>query len=223
MLLESYFCALIVALSIPILVVLLRILQVSPFTQLPKHLKERKSIQSLNNKHVSIFLGSGGHTGEMMRLLSRMNLASFDRTWIYSSGDTASQCRAHSDEEERYGNRRGHYIQIPRARNVGQSYISSIATTLFSMAVSAIKLVRHNPDVILFNGPGTCIPIAYMLFVFKLVGLNRTKIIYIESLARVKTLSLSGRLIMPITDRCIVQWDALYNQYSRAEFYGMLM
>ncbi|CCG26090.1 Alg14 protein [Candida orthopsilosis Co 90-125] len=223
MLLETYFCALVVALSIPILIILIRVLLVSPFTRLPKHIIKRSSIKHLTGKHVSIFLGSGGHTGEMLKLTSKLNFSNFERTWIYSSEDTASQHRARHEERQRYKNENGRYIQIPRARTVGQSYVSSIPTTLFSIVISAIKLARHNPDVILLNGPGTCIPIAYMLFLFKLLGLNYTKIIYVESLARVKKLSLSGRLIMPITDRFIVQWDTLYNQYSRAEFYGMLM
>ena len=219
--LETYFCASVVALSIPILAILLRILLISPFTRLPKHIGERKSIKHLARKHVSIFLGSGGHTGEMMKLVSKLDLSNIERTWIYSSGDTTSHHRAQLEEESHANNAR--YIQVPRARNVGQSYISSIPTTIFSIAVSALKLARHSPDVILLNGPGTCIPIAYMLFLFKFLGLNHTKIIYIESLARVKRLSLSGRLIMPITDRFIVQWEPLYKQYSRAEFYGILM
>ncbi|KAI5967783.1 ALG14 [Candida theae] len=221
--LESYFCALVVTVCIPILLILLRVLRTAPFIQLPKHINQRKSLKHLTGKHVSIFLGSGGHTGEMMKLVFKLDLHNIKRTWIYSSGDTVSLHRAQSEEREHYNNGNGSYIQIPRARTVGQPYFSSIPTTIFSIFVAAVKLVRHSPDVILLNGPGTCISIAYMLFVFKLLGLNHTKIIYIESLARVKRLSLSGRLIMPITNRFIVQWDPLYKQYSRAEFYGMLM
>ncbi|KAI3404329.2 ALG14 [Candida oxycetoniae] len=166
---------------------------------------------------------SGGHTGEMMKMVSKLNLANLQRTWIYSGRDTASLNQAKSVEQHVYKNDAPVYIRIPRARRVGQSYISSVFTTVYSFVISFIILLFHKPDVLLLNGPGTCIPIAYILFLYKFLGLNTTKIVYIESLARVNKLSLSGRLIMPIADRFIVQWDQLYEKYNRAEYYGILI
>lgn len=106
---------------------------------------------------------------------------------------------------------------------MGQNYILSIPTTLYSFVISAIKLLNHKPDVLLLNGPGTCVPVAYILFFYKFLGLCKTKIIYIESLARVSKLSLSGLLLLPISDRFIVQWENLYHQYNRVEYYGVLI
>ena len=50
---------------------------------------------------------------------------------------------------------------IPRARNVGQSYRSSVRTTLKAL-LSCFSLVwEERPDVILTNGPGVCIPVVF--------------------------------------------------------------
>lgn len=41
------------------------------------------------------------------------------------------------------------------------------------------------------------------------VGLSATRIIYIESFARVSRLSLSGKLLRPFVHRFLVQWPQL--------------
>lgn len=54
-------------------------------------------------------------------------------------------------------------------------------------------------------------------------GLAHSKFIYVESLARVNQLSLSGRLLRPISDRFIVQWKQLADRYPGVEYYGILV
>ena len=71
------------------------------------------------------------------------------------------------------------------------------------------------------NGPGTCIPPALLCFLCCLFGIKQIKIIFVESLARVHRLSLSGRILYWISDRFIVQWP--YLQSSRAEYHGRLV
>ena len=46
------------------------------------------------------------------------------------------------------------------------------------------------------------------------------KTVYIESLARIHELSLSGRLVYPFVDRFLVQWPELEHKYSRAQYQG---
>jgi beta-1,4-N-acetylglucosaminyltransferase len=40
----------------------------------------------------------------------------------------------------------------------------------------------------------------------QILGLSYTRIIYVESFTRVKSLSLSGKLLRPFVDRFVVQW-----------------
>ncbi|CAK9439728.1 uncharacterized protein LODBEIA_P38280 [Lodderomyces beijingensis] len=230
--LETYFCTLVVLISIPILVLLLRIIHTLPSLHLPPSIRTQPHGKPLSqlpdgSRRIAIFLGSGGHTGEMIKMISKLSLARLDRTWIISNGDSSSLQQAKFIESQVYRAHQGGtnvmYKRIPRARNVGQSYFKSVFTTVYSFAVSSITLLFNRPDILLLNGPGTCVPIAYIYFVYKVLGLSSTRIIYIESLARVDKLSLSGRLILPIADRFIVQWDQLYQQYNRAEYYGILI
>jgi len=55
------------------------------------------------------------------------------------------------------------------------------------------------------------------------LGLCRTRIIYVESFARVRSLSLSGKLLYAFTDRFVVQWPRLAEKYRRAEYHGILI
>ncbi|KAL2922964.1 UDP-N-acetylglucosamine transferase subunit ALG14 [Bienertia sinuspersici] len=63
------------------------------------------------------------------------------------------------------------YMQIYRSREVGQSYITSVGTTLIAIAHALWLMVNIRPQVILCNGPGTCIPLCAIAFVFKVLGI----------------------------------------------------
>lgn len=177
---------------------------------------------------VMILLGSGGHTGEMIRILGNVDLMDFSRTWVTSSGDTTSLDKAKRYEEENNGSGSGgsvNFISLHRARKVGEPLVLSIVSTLTSFWKTFIVLASlpQFPSVLLLNGPGTSVPLAYILFGLKFLGLCSTRIVYIESLARVSLLSLSGKLLLPISDRFLVQWESLLEQYKRAEYYGILI
>lgn len=217
---DQHICIGVAIVLFPIFVAVVRLIYIVPALRLPPTINQKKSLDSIpQGSTIAIFLGSGGHTGEMFRMISKLNLSKFDTTWIYSSGDESSLNKAKEFDNN------GKYLCIPRARKVGQSIILSIITTLYSFVISAIKLSALSPKplVLLLNGPGTSVPIAYILFVLKFFGLCNTKIIYVESLARVSKLSVSGMLLLPICDRFIVQWEQLAVKYQRVEYYGLLI
>ncbi|KAG8483351.1 hypothetical protein CXB51_022334 [Gossypium anomalum] len=57
------------------------------------------------------------------------------------------------------------------------------------------------------------------------VGIRWSSIFYVESIARVKRLSLSGLLLYKfrIADQFFVQWPQLQRKYPRAHYVGCLM
>jgi beta-1,4-N-acetylglucosaminyltransferase len=67
---------------------------------------------------------------------------------------------------------------------------------------------------------GTCVPIVYVAFLYKLLGILDADIVFVESFCRVQKLSLTGKLLYPIADKFIVQWPQLLRQYGRAEYLG---
>lgn len=60
---------------------------------------------------------------------------------------------------------------IPRSREVGQSYITSFFSTLWSIFYSFAVVWKFTPSVVLANGPGTCLPICFSAFCLKVIPL----------------------------------------------------
>jgi UDP-N-acetylglucosamine:LPS N-acetylglucosamine transferase len=58
----------------------------------------------------------------------------------------------------------------------------------------------RDPDVILSTGAGVAVP---FFWIGRLLG---RRCVFVESLARVDTLSLTGRLVYPFADEFFVQW-----------------
>ncbi|ODQ78362.1 glycosyltransferase family 1 protein [Babjeviella inositovora NRRL Y-12698] len=175
-----------------------------------------------------VLLGSGGHTGEMIRLLQKVELKKYKRVWVTSSGDLTSVTKA-KDTEATISTGTAEFMELPRARKVGEPLASSFVSTIISFYKTAVLMacrVRAGqmPSLLVLNGPGTCVPLAYIIFGMHFLGMCRTRIVYVESLARVKKLSVSGLLILPIADRFIVQWGELQKAYGgRLEYYGILV
>lgn len=75
-------------------------------------------------------------------------------------------------------------------------------------------LIKEKPNLIVSTGGGSTIPLIYW---GKILGI---KLIYIESLARVNSPSLTGRLVYPVTDIFLVQWESMLQFYKKAKFWG---
>lgn len=73
-------------------------------------------------------------------------------------------------------------------------------------------LLKEKPDVLISTGALVAVPILYL---GKLFG---KKIIFIETIARIESLSLTGKLIYPIADCFIVQWEELQQKYPKTVY-----
>ncbi len=85
------------------------------------------------------------------------------------------------------------------------------------VVVSAYAALAERPDVIITTGAG--VVVFFCLFA-KLFG---AKLIFIESMARVESPTLTARLLYPFTDLFIVQWPDLLKFFPRAQFLGRLL
>jgi len=117
-------------------------------------------------------------------------------------------------------------LTVPRARKVHQTPWTTPFTAARSLAFclyhfTVLPLLRMQrtafADVLILNGPGTCFVLCLAVFVNKvsshilqarssakppqLLGLPSPVVIYVETFARVKSLSLSGKLVRPFVDR----------------------
>jgi beta-1,4-N-acetylglucosaminyltransferase len=173
--------------------------------------------------HILVVLGSGGHTAEMLLMLQTLDMARWKkRSWVVSSGDSFSAGLA-AEFEARLRDSGGMFevVELPRARRVHQSIFTAPATSLSCLWASLKILERDSPDVVLTNGPGTGVIVVLASLILRFLGLagsERTRCVYVESLARCNKLSLSGRLLSKVVDRFLVQWPEL--EKGRAEFRG---
>ena len=75
----------------------------------------------------------------------------------------------------------------------------------------AIKVIRkEKPDVIISSGAAVAVPFFY---IGKLHG---AKTIYIEVFDRIDKTTVTGKLVHPITDKFIVQWEEMEKVYSNS-------
>lgn len=81
----------------------------------------------------------------------------------------------------------------------------------------AIKVLRkEKPDIIISAGAAVAVPFFYL---GKLMG---KKLIYIEVFDRVDKPTLTGRMVYPIVDEFIVQWDEQLKVYPKAKNFGSI-
>ncbi|CAD6575014.1 MAG: UDP-N-acetylglucosamine transferase subunit [Alectoria sarmentosa] len=132
--------------------------------------------------HLLIVLGSGGHTAEMLSLITSLNPAHYTyRSYVIGSGDDFSAGKAQEFErslsareetkqeivsfteiegKEATGiSRRNYSIHtVPRARQIHQSLLTSpLSSTMCLYACLKLLYLHPNgcPDLILTNGPAT--------------------------------------------------------------------
>lgn len=170
-----------------------------------------------------IILGSGGHSTEMLRLVESLNQKIFKpKIYVIASSDNKSKEKL-LDLEKYLGKQTQYQIcEIPRSRKVHQSYISSIFTTLYSILYCFPLVINIRPDLILCNGPGTCIPICFIAFLMRVLNISNNVIVFVESICRVQSLSLSGIILYYFADIFLVQWVELTKKYKRARYIGRL-
>ena len=71
-------------------------------------------------------------------------------------------------------------------------------------------LRKEKPDLIISSGAASAVPFFYL---GKLFG---AKLIYIEIFDRIDSPTMTGKMVYPITDKFIVQWEELKQVYPKA-------
>lgn len=99
------------------------------------------------------------------------------------------------------------------ARNYLFRYIFKFTYNCFK---SLFYFLRERPDVIVTTGAHTAVPMCYIA---KLFG---KKVIFIESFAKTSTPTMSGKMIYPIADLFIVQWQGMKKHYPKAIYGGSI-
>jgi len=78
-------------------------------------------------------------------------------------------------------------------------------------------IINERPDYVISTGaaPG--------LFICVAAKLMRAKVVWVDSIANVKKLSMSGMIVRPFADLFLTQWPELRNPAKKIEYYGGLI
>jgi len=87
---------------------------------------------------------------------------------------------------------------------------------IYNIIKSLYLYIKIRPKYIVTTGTHTAVPICYIGKVFG------TKIIFIETFANSKTKTLSGKMIYPIANLFIVQWEEMLKLYPKAIYGGWI-
>ncbi|MGO2083608.1 PssD/Cps14F family polysaccharide biosynthesis glycosyltransferase [Vagococcus sp.] len=86
---------------------------------------------------------------------------------------------------------------------------------LFLNTILAWKVLRkEKPDLIISSGAAVAIPFFYLSKLFK------CKTIYIEVFDRIDTPTLTGKIVYPVADKFVVQWEDMKKVYPKAINFG---
>lgn len=150
-------------------------------------------------KRISILLTSsiGGHFEQLKQL--------FDITSSYNTF-ILTEKNKNISKKELYNTM---YLMQQERKNLN-FIIVALLNTLKSFYTICIVL----PDVVISTGAGCTIP---SLLIAKSIG---SKIIYIESFAKINSPTLSGKIMYRFADIFIVQWETMKKFYPNAYYLG---
>jgi UDP-N-acetylglucosamine:LPS N-acetylglucosamine transferase len=141
---------------------------------------------------------SGGHLLQLLALQPAWE--GFSRRWVT---EEASDTRSLLREESAY------FLHGPTTRSVSR---------LVRDLPVAWRLLRHvRPRVVVTTGAGFALPFAWL---GRLLGAH---VVFVETVTRMESPSLSCRLVAPIASRVYVQWPELAGAVSGARYVGTVL
>lgn len=154
-------------------------------------------MKQVNPMKVCLVGSSGGHLTHLYML--KPFWSEQERFWVTFDKEDA---RSLLEGEQVYP------CYFPTNRNV---------KNLIRNTALAWKVLRkEKPDLIISTGAAVAVPFFYL---GKLFG---AKTIYIEVFDRIDKPTLTGRLVYPITDRFVVQWEEMKQVYPKAINWGSI-
>ena len=139
---------------------------------------------------VHLIASLGGHL-ELLDTVAPA-LDGFDRVWITSEGSRAESLRT-----------RGEAVRtLPR--------LDRSSATAGALLAGVRLAAAERPRLVLTSGAGLALPFT---LASRALG---ARVMWLETMARVTSGSLTGRIVSRVADQVIVQWPELRRQYPRA-------
>jgi UDP-N-acetylglucosamine:LPS N-acetylglucosamine transferase len=151
-----------------------------------------------DRREILLVCSTGGHLLQLVAL--RRAWVGLSRVWVtFDGGDTRSLLAGE------------HVVHAFGPTN------RDVPNLLRNLLLAARVVRRHRPRVVLTTGAGVAVPFAW-------IGrLSGARVVYVESVTRIDTPSLSYRLIRPVVSRTYVQWPELLGPLRDAHYSGSVL
>jgi UDP-N-acetylglucosamine:LPS N-acetylglucosamine transferase len=154
-------------------------------------------------KKVLFISSTGGHLTELLQLSPI-----FDK---YDYHIITEKDKSNQSLKEKYNKKISYLKYCSRKKLITYPFIF-----LFNCFKSLYYYIKIRPKYIVTTGTHTAVPICYL---GKFFG---SKIIFIETFANIETKTLSGKLVYPIANLFIVQWEEMTKLYPKAIYGGSI-
>lgn len=154
-------------------------------------------------KKVLFISSTGGHLSELLQL--KPLFAEYDSYLI------TEKTKSTFSLKKEYGSKL-HYLVYGTK--------SHLLTYLFKFTFNVVKsfclFLKIRPAVVVTTGTHTAVPMCYIAKLF------RKKVIFIETFANSNTPTESGKMVYPIADVFVVQWESMLEHYPKAIYGGWI-
>lgn len=168
----------------------------------PKKLAEENS-QDEPKRKVLFIASTGGHLNELMQLKTLFKK--------YDYHIVTENTKVDKSLKKKYGDKMSFLIYGTKKYPI--SYIFKFIANSF---ISLYYFFKYQPEVIVTTGTHTAVPMCYIAKIFG------SKVIFIETFANRTSGTVAGKLVYPIADTFVVQWEEMHKIYPKSVCWGWL-
>ncbi|WP_281658672.1 PssD/Cps14F family polysaccharide biosynthesis glycosyltransferase [Halobacillus sp. Cin3] len=152
------------------------------------------------NKKIGLVSSSGGHLEQLKQLIPMLQEEDvfIVTEWNKTTKGLSSDYKTH-------------FLVQQERKNI-TFILNLLKNTIRSLRI----LRREQPEVIISTGAGATIP---FLVIGKVMG---SRVIFIESFAKISSPTLTGRIIYHIADQFYIQWPSMEKFYPKALYRGKI-
>lgn len=169
--------------------------------------KQKKLAEENNQdepKRKVLFIAStGGHLNELMQLKTLFKK--------YDYHIVTENTKVDKSLKKKYGDKMSFLIYGTKKYPI--SYIFKFIVNSF---ISLYYFFKYQPEVIVTTGTHTAVPMCYIAKIFG------SKVIFIETFANRTSGTVAGKLVYPIADTFVVQWEEMHKVYPKSVCWGWL-
>ena len=168
----------------------------------PKKLAEENS-QDEPKRKVLFIASTGGHLNELMQLKTLFKK--------YDYHIVTENTKVDKSLKKKYRDKMSFLIYGTKKYPI--SYIFKFIANSF---ISLYYFFKYQPEVIVTTGTHTAVPMCYIAKIFG------SKVIFIKTFANRTSGTVAGKLVYPIADTFVVQWEEMHKIYPKSVCWGWL-